>query len=123
MHYTVLCYHDEDITTAWSREEEAVVVDRLIAVHDKSGRTFRPVVRRMPTNTATSVRKSGTLVTDGPFAETKEQLLGIYVIEVRDPIDLGFLYNRAFEDPDGHVLELAWMDMKAAMPAADTVPA
>ncbi|MGO4736487.1 VOC family protein [Bosea sp. 2KB_26] len=42
---------------------------------------------------------------------------------IRAPIDLGFLYNRAFEDPDGHVFELAWMDMKAAMPAADTVSA
>ena len=31
--------------------------------------------------------------------------------EVREPADVGFLYNRAVEDPDGHVLELAWMDM------------
>lgn len=29
---------------------------------------------------------------------------------VRDAIDFGFLYNRAVEDPDGHVLELAWMN-------------
>ncbi|RHW18764.1 lactoylglutathione lyase [Sphingomonas gilva] len=29
---------------------------------------------------------------------------------VRAPMDLGFMYNRAVEDPDGHVLELAWMD-------------
>jgi predicted lactoylglutathione lyase len=36
--------------------------------------------------------------------------------DVRNPIDMGFLYNRAFEDPDGHVFELAWMDPKAAMP-------
>nr|WP_298721069.1 VOC family protein [uncultured Steroidobacter sp.] len=28
---------------------------------------------------------------------------------IREPIDLGFLYNRAVEDPDGHVIELAWM--------------
>lgn len=84
MLYAVLCYHDEDITTAWSHEEEAVVVDQLIAVHDKWGRKFRPVVRLMPTNTAVSLHKNGTLVTDGPFAETKEQLLGIYVIEVAD---------------------------------------
>ena len=28
--------------------------------------------------------KAGKLVTDGPFAETKEQLLGIYTIEVAD---------------------------------------
>lgn len=36
--------------------------------------------------------------------------------DARDPIDLGWLYNRAFEDPDGHALEAAWTDM-SAMPA------
>jgi predicted lactoylglutathione lyase len=34
----------------------------------------------------------------------------------RAPIDVGFLYNRAFEDPDGHVFELVWIDL-AAMPS------
>ena len=34
--------------------------------------------------------------------------------DMREPLDLGFLYNRAVEDPDGHVLELAWMDMSQA---------
>lgn len=34
--------------------------------------------------------------------------------DLRDPIDLGFLYNRAVEDPDGHVLELVSMDMSKA---------
>lgn len=38
---------------------------------------------------------------------------------IRDPMDLGFLYNRAVEDPDGHVLELAWMDPAAVMPSGD----
>jgi hypothetical protein len=39
-----------------------------------------------PTSAATSVRaRSGKrLVTDGPFAETREQLLGYYIIEVKD---------------------------------------
>lgn len=38
---------------------------------------------------------------------------------IRDPMDLGFMYNRAAEDPDGHVLELAWMDPEAVMPGGD----
>ena len=38
---------------------------------------------------------------------------------IREPLDLGFMYNRALQDPDGHVLELAWMDMSAA-PASST---
>lgn len=32
---------------------------------------------------------------------------------VREPQDMGFMYNRAIEDPDGHILEIAWMDMNA----------
>lgn len=32
---------------------------------------------------------------------------------IREPQDMGFMYNRAIEDPDGHVLEIAWMDMNA----------
>ena len=53
------------------------VVQQLAAT-DQVG----PVVRLMPTTTATTVRKSRDAVTiDGPFAETKEQLLGFYVVE------------------------------------------
>jgi predicted lactoylglutathione lyase len=34
--------------------------------------------------------------------------------DIRQRQDMGCLYNRAVEDPDGHVLELIWMDMSAA---------
>lgn len=34
--------------------------------------------------------------------------------DVRDAMDLGWLYNRAFADPDGHVFEAVWMDSTAA---------
>ncbi|MGH6854076.1 MAG: VOC family protein [Aestuariivirga sp.] len=34
--------------------------------------------------------------------------------DIRERQDMGFMYNRAVEDPDGHVLEFMWMDMKAA---------
>ena len=37
--------------------------------------------------------------------------------DVRNRMDLGWMYNRAVEDPDGHVLELVWLDV-AAMAAA-----
>lgn len=39
-----------------------------------------------PTSTATTVRKQGerVLTTDGPFAETKEQLGGFYMVECKD---------------------------------------
>ncbi len=33
--------------------------------------------------------------------------------DIRDVMDLGWLYNRSFADPDGHVFEAVWMDSKA----------
>jgi len=48
----------------------------------RAGR-FGPSVRLMPTTAATTLRKDSDppLVLDGPYAETKEQLLGFYVID------------------------------------------
>ena len=42
-----------------------------------------PVARLLPTTAATTLRKGrdGPLVLDGPFAETKEQLLGFFVVD------------------------------------------
>jgi uncharacterized protein len=34
--------------------------------------------------------------------------------DIRERLELGFMYNRAIEDPDGHVIELVWMDTDAA---------
>jgi uncharacterized protein len=39
-------------------------------------------------------------------------------VDVRPPQELDFMYQRTFEDPDGHVFEPAWMNM-AAFPGAD----
>ena len=43
--------------------------------------------------------------------------------DVREPQDLGFMYNKAMEDPDGHILEFLWMDMGAASGATNGQPA
>ncbi len=32
----------------------------------------------------------------------------------KEPIDMGFMYNRSFYDPDGHLIELVWMDPNAS---------
>jgi hypothetical protein len=52
----------------------------------KSGGHFIGANRLKPADTATTIRvRSGnTLITDGPFAETKEQLGGYYLIDARD---------------------------------------
>jgi predicted lactoylglutathione lyase len=43
--------------------------------------------------------------------------------DVRPPQDMGFMYSRAFADPDGHMFEPMFMDMAAAMAAFPEGPA
>jgi len=85
MLYTLLCYNQEDVVWSWSKEEDAAVMGRLNVVHEKLVKEGRlgPSLRLLPTTTATTLRGQG-MVIDGPFAETKEQLLGFYVIDVEN---------------------------------------
>ena len=90
MLYAILCYHSEEVVCAWSREEDEAVMAKLAVVQEDLARRGKlgPVARLMPTRAATTLRKDQEppLVLDGPFAETKEQLLGFYVIEA-DSLD------------------------------------
>lgn len=43
--------------------------------------------------------------------------------DVREKQDMGFMYGRSFEDPDGHIFEPMFMDMTAAMEAHPEGPA
>jgi hypothetical protein len=83
--YAFLCYNDESAVCAWSKEEDAAVMAQLETVMDKLAKEGRlgPVARLVPTTAATTLRKDRDppLVIDGPFAETKEQLLGFFVID------------------------------------------
>jgi hypothetical protein len=85
MQYAILCYHAEDVVCSWSKEEDDAVMAKLSVVQEKLARAGKlgPVARLMPTTAATTLRKDGEppLVIDGPFAETKEQLLGFYIVE------------------------------------------
>lgn len=84
MRYAILCYGSEDAVGAWTLEEERAVMGRLAAVE---GRLFRagrlgPTARLLPTTSATTLRKGRkNVVVDGPYAETKEQLLGFYLVD------------------------------------------
>ena len=85
MQYAILCYHDETVTCAWSKEHDDAVMARLGLVTERLAKQGKlgPVARLLPTTTATTLRKDREppLVVDGPFAETKEQLLGFYIID------------------------------------------
>lgn len=83
MLYALLCYNDEAITSAWTKEEDDAVMDRLNVVHQELERERKlgPSIRLLPTSAATTLRKAENLVIDGPYAETKEQLLGFYIVD------------------------------------------
>jgi hypothetical protein len=85
MMYAVLCYHAEDAVTSWTKEEDDAVMAKLTAIVDKYAKNGKvgPVARLLPTTAATTLRndRNEPLVIDGPFAETKEQLLGFYLLD------------------------------------------
>lgn len=106
MHYAILCYQDERITSAWSKEHDDAVMAKLGAVKEKYAKKGKlgPVARLLPTTAATTLRKDRepALVIDGPFAETKEHLLGFYVVNC-DTLDeaLEFARELAAVNPGG----------------------
>jgi len=87
MLYAILCYDSEDVVGAWTKEQDDQVMANLMAVQAPLAAAGRlgPVARLLPTTAAMTIRKGEhPLVIDGPFAETKEQLLGFYVINCAD---------------------------------------
>jgi hypothetical protein len=85
MQYAILCYHDEKVVTSWSKEEDEAVMAKINVVQDKLRKQGKlgTSLRLLPTTAATTLKKDRepALVIDGPFAETKEQLLGFYLID------------------------------------------
>jgi hypothetical protein len=87
MLYAILCYHDEDFVASWSKEQDEAVMKKLAVVQDNLTRQGRlgPVARLLPTTAAATLRKEDPpLVLDGPYAETKEQLLGFYIVDCKN---------------------------------------
>jgi hypothetical protein len=87
MLYAILCYHHEDVVQSRTRDRRDTTMTDLAKVTEKLARQGRlgPVARLLPTTAATTLRKDQDppLVVDGPFAETKEQLLGFYIIDCK----------------------------------------
>ena len=85
--YLVLIYENEE---SWANADEATA-GRVMGAHEgfgeKNGATLRGGNALEHSGTATSLRKNAageTVITDGPFAETKEAIGGYYVIEADD---------------------------------------
>jgi hypothetical protein len=85
MLYTILCYHSEEELESWTKEHDDAVMAKLAVVQDtlaKQGK-LGPVARLGSTKSARTLWKDHEphMVTDGPYAETKEQILGFFVID------------------------------------------
>jgi len=76
MLYAILAYHVEAEVMSWTPEQDAAVMTGLLSVHDRLNAN-----KLLGTAEARTLRGPGAgMVIDGPFAETKEQLLGLYVV-------------------------------------------
>jgi hypothetical protein len=88
MRYMLMICNDETAAVALSPDEQAAMMAEYNAFAEEMGRrgVLRDGWRMRPTTDATTVQvKDGKVLTaDGPFAETKEQIGGFYLIECDD---------------------------------------
>ena len=88
MRYMLLIYTNESKAEQIPDEDKQKIMAGHWAVMDETNRRgiFRGAEPLHPTSTATTVRvqHGRVLTTDGPFAETKEQLAGYYILDCKD---------------------------------------
>jgi hypothetical protein len=95
MLYAMLCYGSEAVTSAWTKQQEGEIMADIRAAEAAfpAAAKLGPALRLFPTTTATTLRAGAEpLVLDGPFAETKEQLLGLWIVDcasLEEAIDAG----------------------------------
>lgn len=85
MKYAIFCYSQQGVVDALTPAQEEAMMSTINATSEalrREGKTGLGV-RLLGTETAVTVRHGGAapVVLDGPFAETKEQLLGLYVLD------------------------------------------
>ena len=85
MQYAILIYSTEGFFERLPEDQQEAAMDQHRALqqeHSEKG-TLGAVAKLMDTSAAMTLRKRGEsiLVLDGPFAETKEQLMGLYIVE------------------------------------------
>ncbi|MGD0117234.1 MAG: YciI family protein [Candidatus Binatus sp.] len=88
MEYLLLIYNSEVDGKKMSAAEQGQIYQEYMAFTQditKSGKNKGGnALEQTPTATTVRVRNGKTVVTDGPFAETKEQLGGYYLVEAKD---------------------------------------
>lgn len=85
MLYAILCYNDQDLVSGWTKAEDDAVMANLSVVHDRlyAEGKLGPAGRLGFTGSAKTLVKGQEppVVMDGPYAETKEAMLGFYIVD------------------------------------------
>ena len=88
MKFLFLIYHDERVLDAMPAGEMQALVDKALEYDDEIRRSGHYIVSnalmRGRTARTIRVREGKVATTDGPFAETKEQLGGFFLVEAKD---------------------------------------
>jgi hypothetical protein len=121
MKYMCLVYYDEKTLDALSKSEYDALVEEVLAYREVLRKSGHYIISDglQPVETATTIRiRNGRVsATDGPFAETKEQLGGFMLIEARDlndairvasqlpPLRLGCIEVRPLRDLAAYAAE------------------
>jgi len=83
--YAILCYNDQDLVSGWTKAEDEAVMANLSVVHDRlyAEGKLGPAGRLGFTGSAKTLVKGQEppVVMDGPYAETKEAMLGFYIVD------------------------------------------
>jgi hypothetical protein len=97
MRFALLCY--AAFSNEWTKELEDAVMEKHNASQARhlAARKLGPNLRLMPPSAAVTIRSGAEpMVFDGPFAETKEQLLGFWIFEadsLEEAIEIGKEYG------------------------------
>ena len=88
MKFLFMIYHDERVLEALPEQEMQALVDSALDYDEEIRQSGHYIVsnalQRARTARTLRVREGKVLVTDGPFAETREQLGGFFLVEARD---------------------------------------
>jgi hypothetical protein len=88
MRYLALIYSDEQADAAATPEEQGAIFQAWYAYSEELGKAGKTLGGEplQPSTTATTVRQgsNGPIISDGPFAETKEQLGGYFIFNAEN---------------------------------------
>lgn len=86
----------------------------MILTHEK----FKEFTRKEIADATKTTEVLTCLSTDSKekVNEMVDKAISAGATEARDPMDYGFMYARSFNDPDGHIWEVMYMDMNAVPP-------